>query len=47
MGQYLDVGKKGVHFQDVVEKIAKEYMKKGHSKKEAYEIARKTAGKVF
>ena len=47
MGKFLDVGVKGVHFQDVEEKIYREYRKKGYSDKKAREIARKTAGKIF
>ena len=47
LGKFLDVGKKGVHFQDVAEKVAREYMKKGYSKKEAEKIGRKVAGKIF
>jgi len=47
MGKYLDVGEKGVHFEDVARKIAKEYEKKGYPKEKALEIGRKTAGKIF
>ena len=47
MGKYLDVGKKGVSFQDVVRKIEREYIRKGYSKKRAHEIAVRTAGRVY
>jgi len=47
MGKYLDVGKKGVHFQDVERKIYRYYRKKGYSEAKARRIARATAGKIF
>ena len=47
MGKYLDVGVKRVHFQDVVKKVAQQYIKKGYSKRKALEIGRKVAGKIF
>jgi len=37
----------GGHFNEVAQKIAKEYEKKGYSKKEAEEIGKKTAGNVY
>ena len=43
----MDVGKKGVRFKDVAEKVAKFYKKKGYSRREAEEIGKKVAGKVF
>ena len=47
MGRYLDVGQKGVHFEDVVREIKQFYIEKGYSEEEAERIARATAGKVF
>lgn len=47
MGKYLDVGEKGVHFQDVAENVAKQYMKKGVPKEKAMEIGKRVAGAVF
>lgn len=47
MGKYLDVGKKGVHFNQVANRITREYIKKGYPPEKAREIGRKTAGKVF
>lgn len=35
------------HFNDIAEKIAKEYEKKGYSKQEAEEIGRKTAADIY
>ncbi len=35
------------NFDEVARKIAREYEKKGMSKKEAEEIGRKTAGKIY
>jgi len=37
----------GGHFNEVANKIAKEYEKKGYSKKEAEEIGKKTAASVY
>lgn len=47
MGRWLDVGKKGVSFQDVVKKIEQQYRKKGYSKKRAHELAVRTAGRIY
>lgn len=35
MGRYLDVGEKGVSFEEVVAKIRQEYIEKGYSYEEA------------
>jgi len=37
----------GGHFNEVADKIAKEYEKKGYSKQEAEEIGKKTAASVY
>ena len=42
-----DKGRSGDKFKSLARKIAREYEKKGYSKKRANEIARKTAGKIF
>ena len=47
MGKYLDVGKKGIHFNQIANKVAREYIEKGYPQKKAREIGRKTAGKIF
>ena len=47
MGKYLDVGKRGTSFDDVVRKVRAFYMSKGYSYEEANEIAHRVAGKVF
>lgn len=47
MGKFVDVGKKGVHFQDVANRIARYYRRKGYSPKKARSIGRRTAGKIF
>ncbi|RLG44616.1 MAG: hypothetical protein DRN81_04120 [Thermoproteota archaeon] len=43
----MDVGEKGVRFEDVVRQIKRYYIKRGYSPERAEEIARKTAGKIF
>lgn len=47
MGKHVDVGEKGVHFQEVVRHIEQFYIEKGYSKEKAHEIAVRTAGKIF
>jgi len=37
----------GGHFNEVADKIAKEYEKKGYTKKEAQEIGKKTAAVIY
>ncbi len=43
----MDVGKKGVRFKDIENKIYRFYLKKGYPPDQAREIARRTAGKIF
>lgn len=47
MGKHVDVGEKGVHFENVVREIKQYYISKGYPPDKAEEIARKTAGKIF
>lgn len=47
MGRYVDVGEKGVSFDEVVAKIRSEYIARGYSYEEADRIAKATAGKIF
>jgi len=47
MGKYVDVGEKGMSFDQVVAKIRAQYIARGYNYEEADRIARATAGKIF